>query len=161
MKKTNAKRPLRIVLDELTSEFVDAVLAAARGALFDRDTARAIAPEPPARAGRRAPPRRQASRVRVSRPRRSRVDAPVAEAATDLLITDPQALLAALETASPAVARRELEPLRERERPVPELLEPVTMVVPVREPAPAFRAREGEQVLRSTGSNVVLRRRRA
>ena len=174
----NAKRPLHNVLDELTTAFVDAVLAAARTALADRDATL----EEPRRVGRPAMVQRSASpvtartkparnvapptRARAGRPRRA--DSPTPEAATDLLITDPQALLAALDTASPEEERGgrrgdwsfEAEETVTR-RSMPEILEPAPAVVPPREMVPALRAREGEQVLRSSGSSVVLRRRRA
>ena len=177
----NTKRSLRDALDDLTTTFVEAVLLAAREALTDRDSflSRQPTAEPPVerRAVNRPAkvPRPQAQRKATGRrtARSAAADVAGPEAPTELLITDPQALLAALETAEPAdetdrIARRIAREESESARTLPDLLEPVEPeappqeVVPTRrEAVPALRAREGEQVLRSFGSSVVLRRRRA
>jgi hypothetical protein len=78
------------------------------------------------------------------------------EAASDQLITDPQALLAALDTAGPEYA---IEPREESPREEPEILRPVSAPAA---PAPIFipSLRAGEEIVRASGGGVVLRRRR-
>jgi hypothetical protein len=144
----NTKRPLRVVLDDLTTAFVDAVLAAARGALTDRDSffhaesavkprAARARPSPSRATGLRLRPQQQqqeqqrAPRATGLKPRRqtpSMPDAAVVEASAELLITDPQALLEALATAGPndgAHPSRRIERGSggEQERQLPRLLE--------------------------------------
>jgi hypothetical protein len=76
------------------------------------------------------------------------------EAPSDLVITDPQALLAALETSEPAATADEPRAARGE----PQILRSVEAVsVPAL--VPALRA--GEEIMRtSSASGVVLRRRR-
>jgi hypothetical protein len=146
------KRPLRSILEELAAELADAVLVAARESLFEL-AASESRPEPRrARVVRRPAPRARPA----ARPRPRSKPAPVMEAASDQLITDPQALLAALDTAGPEYA---IEPREESPREEPEILRPVS--VPAA-PAPIFipSLRAGEEIVRASGGGVVLRRRR-
>jgi hypothetical protein len=155
------KRPLRSTLEELTAGLTDAVLAAARESLFELASSQSHARPRPARVAR--PPAKRGPRPRIRREPRPRSGS-AAEAASDQLITDPQALLAALETAGPESASEPAEaPVREE----PEILRPVAPPAeePVFVPAlrPALRGpalREGEEIVRTSGAGVVLRRRR-
>ncbi len=201
-----SKRSLRSTLEELAADFAAAAIAAARESLFEFAKSQPPRPQPPARA-RPEPRARTARAVRSSaaagaamtasatngvaaasvakappRARRSRAASEPAHpsGATDLLITDPQALLtAAFETAGPAggssgAAETSYAPVtrmraRREERKEPEILRPVEAsarrdedvaeVVPV----PVLRApalREGEEIVRRSAGGVVLRRRR-
>jgi hypothetical protein len=87
------------------------------------------------------------------------VTAQAFEAASDQVITDPQALLAALDTAGPASSPELLDDVYlPEEREVPELLLPVEAPAPELYFVPSLRA--GEEIMRTSGSSVVLRRRR-
>lgn len=156
------KRPLRSTLEELIAGLTDAVLSAARESLFELASSQSRAKPRPARVAR--PPAKRGRRPGVRREPREARPRPVAEAASDQLITDPQALLAALDTAGPESA---YEPAEASVREEPEILRPVAAPAeaPVFVPAlrPAFRGpalREGEEIVRTSGAGVVLRRRR-
>jgi hypothetical protein len=148
------KRPLRSILQELAAELTDAILVAARESLFDLAAAQSRAEPRRARVARRPAPKARP----VARPRpRSKPAAPaLVEAASDQLITDPQALLAALDTAGPDYATA---PPDESPREEPEILRPVSAPAA---PAPIFipSLRAGEEIVRASGGGVVLRRRR-
>jgi hypothetical protein len=150
------KRPLRSILEELAAELTDAVLAAARESLYELAASQSH-PEPRrARVARRPAPRARPAPRPAARPRPRSKPAPAVEAASDQLITDPQALLAALDTAGPESAT---EPLDESPREEPEILRPVSAPAA---PAPVFipSLRAGEEIVRASGGGVVLRRRR-
>jgi len=159
------KRSLRSTLQVLTASLTEAILAAARESLFELADARpALAPRKErARSGRAAPKRTRAARAKPA-PEVELSMSQASDAASDQVITDPLALLAALETAAPAISaeldREDRIPVDERE--LPDLLLPVTTVAtpaPELVFVPALRA--GEEIVRRTsGSSVVLRRRR-
>jgi hypothetical protein len=209
------KLPLRSALEALASSLADAVIAAARDAIFEHsrsqpifaplEPAQTVAAEP--RRGRGRPrrvapvavasvapahvakdaatpaarvakealpttaavvPSRASNGAKRAKAVRTRAAAEPAAPGTpsDQLITDPQALLAALDTASPATAWEVREaPVR---RAAPAILAPVTPPTPIT-PAPevarfqdfAPALREGEVILRHSAAGVVLRRRRA
>jgi hypothetical protein len=202
-----SKLPLRSVLQELASSFADAVIAAARDAIFEMPRSRPFAELPPRaaqprRAQRprgaqplRAQPLREDARVLTAAVAASPLPAPAAaprsraaraprtsgagkagtgrtrvshdtassNAPSDLLITDPQLLLAAIDTAGPqSVWETNEEPVR---RAAPAILAPVTPAPaaveapPVRDFTPMLR--EGEVIVRRSAAGVVLRRRRA
>ena len=183
-----SKRSLRSTLADLAAAFADAVLAAARESVLELATEQA----PQTRRPRTEPARSARSRVgSAERPRPARaaraparaartkpsrtLSEPPASPAGDLLITDPQALLAALETADPSTAW-DGPSEAQSPRTEPEILRPV---VPKAAPASAHfsgpdqgaRAdhfstfapvlREGEVIVRRSAGGVVLRRRRA
>jgi hypothetical protein len=148
-----SKRPLRSTLQALTAALTEAILAAARESLFDlADSQRAEAPRKK-RVGARAPKKARVARVTRAAEVES-LPTPAFEAASDQVITDPQALLAAL-ASSPELAD-EYPP---EERELPELLLPAE-VPAAREIVFVPSLRAGEEIMRSSGSNVVLRRRR-
>jgi hypothetical protein len=149
------KRSLRSTLAALAASFADAVLAAARESLHElaASQSNAIAKPRPQRARMVRP---SAKKARIARVEREPISAaaPAPDAASDLLITDPQALLAAFDTANPVSAYESPEPREE-----PEILRPAAVAVPARSFVPALRA--GEELMRTSGSGIVLRRRRA
>jgi hypothetical protein len=156
------KRPLRSTLQELAETFAEAVIAAARESLFEFSPPQPRA-EPKRERPRAAKPKAPATNAaRTKRPRATAPE-PVSHAhGSDQLITDPQALLAALETAAPAGWEASHEPPTREEREEPEILRPpASAVVPVRTLAPpALRLREGEEIVRRSAGGIVLRRRR-
>jgi len=152
------RRSLRSALDQLTRDFVDGILRAARSAYLADEAAREV----PAALARRAPARkvrplrspRPEQRTRV--PRKAK---PVAadrapdlvepeEASPEFFIVDPAALLGA--AASPR------ESARTTARAV---------ASPLLTPSPSAAAspptRPGEDFLRATSGTIVLRRRRS
>jgi hypothetical protein len=149
-----SKRSLRSTLQALTAALTDAILAAARESLFELADSRPAAPP----RTRRAPRRAKAARVRTV----AAVEhvAPQAfEGASDQVITDPQALLAALDTAAPPGSPERAHESLLVEHHVPDVLLPVEAPAPELVFVPALRA--GEEIMRrSFGSSVVLRRRR-
>jgi hypothetical protein len=182
------KRSLRTTLADLAAAFADAVLAAARESVLELATEQA----PQTRRPRSEPARSTRSRGEsVERPQAARAprtpsraarkpsralsDPPVSPGG-DLLITDPQALLAALETADPSTAWESASAVQ-TPRAEPEILRPVApATAPVShrtgsgsDPGPqpdqvsmfAPVLREGEVIVRRSAGGVVLRRRRA
>ena len=155
------KRSLRSTLAALAASFADAVLVAARESILE------LAPSQPRTEPRRARteaarPARPPTRGKRSRPARaaSRQASPASapSPASDLLITDPQALLAAIETATPGTGwEPKIEEAAPREEP--EILRPVSATAPASTFAPVLR--EGEVIVRRSAGGVVLRRRRA
>jgi hypothetical protein len=152
-------RSLRSTLQALTAALTEAILAAARESLLELAEPRRLATARKQRARVERPLPKRAKSVRARRERG--VERATAEAASDLLITDPQALLAAIETAAPATSSESPhghshEAPEEREEP--KILAPGA--APAREPAFVLALRAGEEIMRTSGSGVVLRRRR-
>jgi hypothetical protein len=144
------KTSLRETLDALTATLVGSILAAARDSLLEMHA------EPA------APPRKQRTPRRTAAPSRARtvdlepapyddVASPASESPNELVITDPGALLAALETSDAEAEEHAAPPPKE-----PEVLQPVSAPKPMFVPA----VRAGEEVMRASSSAVVLRRRR-
>ena len=193
-----SKRSLRSTLEELAANFADAAIAAARESLFEyaqsaqsrqqpqaRTQARAVTPRDWGRSAvttaKSAGRKPRAAKSRAADKRESVAPEATGSGASELLITDPLALLAALETAdAPSVAVEQSYEAR-ASRKGPDILEPVASSVaedapvvaisrrassapaadessfaPVRAPA----LREGEVIVRRSAGGVVLRRRR-
>jgi hypothetical protein len=178
----NKRPPLRVVLDRLTRNFVEGVLAALQSASLAEIESLGLGPlrsrrVPEGRtsarsSGRERPePKARTRKASVAPPRtttrRAAIEVDEDEAHPSVTITDPAAVLAMVEdglhAASGAAEMPELlevpEPEAPRstsaaEPPRSERAEPSSRV----ELRPA--ARPGEEVLRASGGGLVLRRRR-
>jgi hypothetical protein len=144
----------------MTAVLTDALLAAAREyAIASLEPRRAEAPPPRPRARRARGEALGRSRPRspVSQPREEAAGSAPVEAPSDLVITDPQALLAALEIGEPAGSVSYAHSARE----APGILQPAEPPEPAPVPAVVPALRAGEEIMRtSAASGVILRRRR-
>jgi len=165
-----ATQPVEIDLPEEPNVFVRFAAAPRPRATEQRTPARERkVGRPIMEAARQGSPIREAARKgsRIKR-ERSAPDA-ASSGSNELLITDPMALLAALETAdgpaAPTEAKREpsATPRARAPKKEPQILKPAAAEAPVVPIAPTFLSpalREGEVIVRRSAGGVVLRRRR-